>query len=282
VPKRGEQHRVDDQARTAVEKVLASGGLATEVVHKDYGEDLLVQISIDDHVQPARLWVQVKGTRDSSRISRRDGTYSVRVGTGHLLRWARSADPVLLVLWDVSRDCGWWARPKAQVDQFALYMGGHKTQAVRVSSEHELNTRAVRKLAWQFTLEHFTNLIVQADVSGQVAREMAEITGDESHDGGAEARGSSVLAFDVLRLLGVLGEGGVAEDALQKIRNAMGNLAQEGLSDGDALLEQAAILCILGIADERAGLGLPHLLLRSLTIALVRILRATHFQPTGK
>lgn len=282
MPIRSDQHRIDDEARTAVENVFASGGLATEVVQKDYGEDLLIQVSIDDEVQPARSWVQVKGTRNSKRLARRDDTYAVRIETHHLLRWARSADLVLLVLWDVSRNCGWWVPPKAQVDQYALYMNGYATQTVRVPARLRLDKQAVQDLAWQITLEHFSNLIIQANASAQVTAEIAAM--DEEHpnpETTTKHAGATVLKFDVLRLLSAIDENGISKDLLRMMRNSMANMERDPSfpDDRSDLLGPAAMLCLLGLAEKRApGVGLPHGLLGELTDALVPLLAELDFE----
>ncbi len=54
MPTRPLLHETDDQAVASVQKVLSLSGLASEVVHKDYGEDLVVHISIGEQMQPAR------------------------------------------------------------------------------------------------------------------------------------------------------------------------------------------------------------------------------------
>jgi hypothetical protein len=96
MPLRISAHITDDKAVTAVQHALASAGMASEVVHKDYGEDLLVHASLDGSLSPSRFWIQVKGTTSASSKVLANGSTAVHLSVAHLVRWAQSADPVLL------------------------------------------------------------------------------------------------------------------------------------------------------------------------------------------
>src|SRR4051794_2272987 len=103
-------HDVSERAVTAVQRTVAAAGFVSERVQNDYGEDLLVQTHIEGEIDPSRIWIQVKGTEKIARYRRKYG-YAYPFPLGHLKKWSRSADPVVVVLWDVTSDVGWYAYP---------------------------------------------------------------------------------------------------------------------------------------------------------------------------
>ena len=103
MPIRSASHRIADRAVSAVTALCNRIGWACEVVVNDYGEDLLVQPTLADRVDNCRLWIQVKGTEDVARFETASGL-SLPVSFDHAVRWTRSADLVVVALWDVSRD----------------------------------------------------------------------------------------------------------------------------------------------------------------------------------
>ena len=101
MPKRPHSHRVADQAVNRVESIFVNCGCACDRIQHDYGEDLLVQTALNDEVDPLRIFVQVKGTTDIQRFRNKGLAYSLGVPKPLAQRWARSAELVVIVLWDV-------------------------------------------------------------------------------------------------------------------------------------------------------------------------------------
>jgi hypothetical protein len=146
VPKRTVEHVTGDLAREAVASLFSHDGHAVEMVDQDYGEDLVVQIARDGRVEPIRLYVQVKGTRSLSR-HKRGARYTVRVDREHAVRWARTIDLVVLVLWDVTRDEGLWTLPVNQVDELDPRLWIKKGFPFQLADW--LTDEAVGRLAWE-------------------------------------------------------------------------------------------------------------------------------------
>lgn len=111
MPIRSEQHQIADKAVAKVKEVWTSIGATAEEVQKDYGEDLLVQTCLNNKMDASRLWVQVKGVRSAPGTGKPNGRKTIRVRADLALRWARTADVLLLVLWDVENDQGWYCLP---------------------------------------------------------------------------------------------------------------------------------------------------------------------------
>jgi hypothetical protein len=140
-------HRTADQASIAVQAVIADAGFAVEIIHNDYGEDLLVQTSHADEVDASRLWIQVKGTTAMARHRRRFGC-AHPVGFKHAIKWARSSDPVVVVLWDVAASVGYLSHPKAQVEAWHDRTTGAqlKTLSLRCRRDDVFDRDAVLRL----------------------------------------------------------------------------------------------------------------------------------------
>jgi len=120
MPIRPRSHVVDDKAVAAASHVVASAGYAAEVVHKDYGEDLLVQTTLNSEVDPFKIWLQIKGTERISRFRSRNGQISMSVRKAHIERWLRSSEMVIVLLWDISANRGLWCKPSAQHTEWSL------------------------------------------------------------------------------------------------------------------------------------------------------------------
>jgi hypothetical protein len=101
MPRRTSSHAIGDRATAAVQTVVTDAGFVAETIKNDYGEDLLVQTSHAGEIDASRLWLQVKGTSNITKHRRRDDSFTYSVPVGHAIKWARSGDPVHVVLWDV-------------------------------------------------------------------------------------------------------------------------------------------------------------------------------------
>jgi Domain of unknown function (DUF4365) len=266
VPKRTREHVVADRAIAAVVSVIAKAGHAAEAVTNDYGEDLLVQTSHKDRMDSSRLWFQVKGTENISRHRLKSGEMSFSVSFDHAARWARSADLVVVVLWDVERGEGWYALPRRQIDAWQDMTSGSHTATLRFSEDAVLSTEAVNLLAWESRIDHYRMLILHA-------RAIEEETQDQSR-----SLLRIVIALDFMEMLEVVereGEDGVRfrvrEEVISRFLGACFQL--RGECEPDEVVDLAAVWTILSQAYEvSAELGLPGLLAEDMADALVGLL----------
>ena len=171
VPRRTTQHVTADRARTAVEAVIAEAGFAVEVVTNDYGEDLLVQTSHAGQMDASRMWLQVKGTEDSRQYRRATGSFAYSVPIGHAIRWLRSGDLVIVVLWDVVKRTGRYAVVSEEVDEWGSAQAGTPTLLLSFSADHVFNVSAARSLAWQSRIMRYSALFLHAQEVERSARE---------------------------------------------------------------------------------------------------------------
>jgi hypothetical protein len=120
------QHRIGDAAANAVALIWSVTGAAVEHVQQDYGEDLLVQPSVGGRMDPARIWVQVKGTTSERPTPRR-----LRIRNSQLLRWSRTTDLMVIVNWNARHSMGWYAtiEPAGPLVDLVENPQGHSTIA---------------------------------------------------------------------------------------------------------------------------------------------------------
>src|SRR5689334_2501887 len=119
--RRTDSHVVADLALNRVIQICGECGWACEVVHKDYGEDILVQTSYKGVIDHYRIWVQVKGTRNIHRFYSKAHGYSLMVPTQQMLKWVRSKEITVVILWDVESDFGLWTMPGDSTDDWDIY-----------------------------------------------------------------------------------------------------------------------------------------------------------------
>jgi hypothetical protein len=206
---RPKEHVTGDRAISAVREAFEEHGFAVNENRKDYGEDLLVQTHHEGRMDASRLWVQVKGTEDvnsyrTSKKSKKD-RFSLSFPLGTVMRWIRTIDLVIVVLWDVKRKAGWYAVPRRQINEWDVVRSGQKTVTLKFrkspqggpSIYGEFDTKAAYRLGWESRFEHFNLLVLK---TLEVAR--------ERHGGSPtdleERQKLSLIMRDFLRLLGFI------------------------------------------------------------------------------
>jgi hypothetical protein len=148
LPQRPQSHVIGSRAAAAVAKVIADAGFAVETVVNDYGEDLLVQTAHAGQMDASRLWFQVKGTTNISRFRRKDGTLRYSFSFEQVGRWLRSADPVVVVLWDVAQSVGYRAMPMAQINAWERDVHNKRNAVLVFEPVPQFDTEEVRACAW--------------------------------------------------------------------------------------------------------------------------------------
>lgn len=208
MPERPREHDIADRAVTAVRKAFEDNRFAVEEISKDYGEDLLVQTNHEGRMDASRLWVQVKGTEDVSRYrtskKSKKERFSLSVPLDTAMRWIRTIDLVIVVLWDVERDAGWFAVPRRQVDEYSGVMSGQKSVTLSLgkssmggpSNKGEFNTKVANRLGWESRFEHFRMLTVSLL---DIIREKQ----GGSPSAQEEQRKLALIMSELLRLLGL-------------------------------------------------------------------------------
>ncbi|HET7445732.1 MAG TPA: hypothetical protein VFJ57_13855 [Solirubrobacterales bacterium] len=154
--------RTDEDALHAVSDLIADAGPAPEAIASGYGKGLLVQTDHEGQMDASRLWVQVKGTAEIGSHRPNGDGLSLQVPFDDAMRWVRALDLVVVVLWDVVGDVGWYAIPSAQVDPVEGVNEGLKYVTLRFAEEDVLTSEAVDVLVWRARLENHRLLVLGA------------------------------------------------------------------------------------------------------------------------
>lgn len=201
MPKRPNAHVIGDKATAKVQDVCFQCDWANEVVHKDYGDDILVQPSLNGEMDHNRIWIQVKGAEnlEKSFYTLRYG-YSIEVPYDHILKWIRSADLTIVVLWDVGNNWGLWNIPKDAVNTSDLHSLRNGKYRLVFQADAKFDTQQLMKIGWHARIDHYFGLI-SSTVSG------------EKH---ADSKFSSgEIALDFLRLIGIVNNAHLSESTTQ-------------------------------------------------------------------
>lgn len=304
MPERPDEHKIGARAVAAVDKLLKERGFAVDQISEDYGEDLLVQTDHEGRMDASRLWVQVKGTADverhrTSKKSKKE-RFSYSVPMGHAMRWIRTIDLVIVVLWDVERDTGWYAVPRRQIDEWQCKMSGQKEVTLHFGKSSETEPGPVAKgvfspetlsrLAWESRFEHFRLLALS---TLDVRREREGAPSIE----GAESQRLALIMDEFLRLLGLVDpdhsdptELMVKEEVRERIKELYealiyGEMGEPPEDVGDQLRLVAARVILERIAEIDPMLGMPSALLGYTAHALALSVGLARFyageQPAG-
>ncbi|MET8611763.1 DUF4365 domain-containing protein [Streptomyces misionensis] len=194
MPKRTRQHQVASLAVAAVRHVWNSQGAAVDEIKEDYGEDLLVQTCLDERMDPSRIWVQVKGTEsiplDSNRLP------TIYIDAEQVFRWARSADIVVAILWDIVRNVGWYSIPRDEFNPTELHKRRDGKFPLTFAINRPFNIEAAEHLAWSARLSHANRSIQSAEAFLRDARAVDEAT-DVMYFQGLLATLTSDLMIDI-------------------------------------------------------------------------------------
>jgi hypothetical protein len=255
MPKRTSNHIVADIAVAKVQDVLTSCGWTCEVVQKDYGEDLMVQTHYHGRVDPNKIWIQVKGTRDLQKRSK-SSSISITIPIDHVLKWLRSSETVIVVLWDIKRNAGLWTMPKNSLKEWDIIQSEHSSAKLVFDSSAAFDKDAAIKLAWMARLDHYNTLIAKALNDDLLfyrdsSKKKEEIKAYKSR--------VPLLAFDFLRLIGVITNEGIDIGFRRILQNAQKRLGREFPKKSDQdLRNMAGFLAVLISIQRVSSCGVPE------------------------
>ncbi|MEU0667805.1 DUF4365 domain-containing protein [Streptomyces lavendulocolor] len=263
VTRRPKQHQIASLAVASVRRAWNKHGHAVDEIKEDYGEDLLIQTCLDGRMDACKIWVQVKGTATDC-LSTRKSLPKVRVKGQQILRWARSADIVVAVLWDVKNDCGWYVMPQGYFDHVELKERAQDELPLIFSRALPFDDAAVERLAWLARIEHANRSVQQALATLDEAQYMEDEANTNFHYGALAS-----LVFDFSVMIGIgRPEGGFTSDFLEDLADT---LLEHGEQEED--LEKAAREALLisifqMIHFNCAGNGAPLALVSELATAI--------------
>lgn len=246
MPRRPDSHVIADTAVAHVAGVLNDCGWASEVVKQDYGEDLLVQPSLGGVLDHNRIWVQVKGTRNLERFRTRAHGLSLTVSLDQALRWARSAEMVVVVLWDVERKLGLWSIPREALSEWSLIAFQEQRARLSFTEEKVFDVSSAANLGWQGRMDHYAHLLTRALDEDYQSLCYAQECGATEIDSQSRI---PLIAFDFLRRMGVLDENSFSLEFFTHLLECRHIYEHQANSPGDdrsivlmALLRHLAVL----------------------------------------
>jgi Domain of unknown function (DUF4365) len=277
MPYRPIQHQLSAMAVAKVCGIWTSIGAAVEEIQQDYGEDLLVQTCLNGKMDASRIWVQVKGVQRAPRMKNPGGKAQIRVRADQALRWARSADIVVLVLWDVENNVGWYSMPGLSNLHAELIAKDRQNIQLTVHSDNLFDTNAARDVAWVARQEHLAKFVRDMRVS--------EIETQDEPDDGRWAHEAIVEAtVDMMIDLGILkkvpgekldkGRVIVITQAFHELFLAEAGKRVPGNADEiDDFLMEAALVSLLSWGGNITKVGISQPLIPEMLMVLENALR---------
>jgi hypothetical protein len=272
MPNRSHTHVISDRAVSSVMAIINECGFAVETVHHDYGEDLFVQTKLDTQVDPHRIWIQVKGTEDPSRfITKKDGLH-LKISEDHAFRWIRSPELVVVVLWDVRANKGWWSLPSTSLSEWSIRVECNVGPRLPFAENAVFNRAAMERLAWFSRIDHYHGLIVKAEAA------MA----DAAHMGRVHSNRLLLICFDFLRILDIIQDECICHEFLNDYRNCLSKGLPNWDETEDGPVEKGILaLLLLTRINDLCKHGLPISIVENCTQLLYEMLLDTIDLNTG-
>jgi hypothetical protein len=134
---RTREHVVADLAYNHIERrVLRCGYTMHRIVH-DYGLDATIRtFSGDGVLENGAIWVQLKAT-DAVRRLKQSPTFAVRIQRRDVLSWLGELYPVILVLYDATRDQAHWLHVQAELGGGRVFAVAHEGATVTLHVERD-------------------------------------------------------------------------------------------------------------------------------------------------
>lgn len=259
MPKRPNTHVVADKAVSQVSEIITNCGFSCEVVHHDYGEDLMVQTKCNDIVDSNKLWIQVKGSEKLDRFKINDDEMALKISLDHAYKWLRSTDMVIVVIWDVTNKQGFWNSPN-HLSEWKLKENTSQTTILNFKKKNVFDENALIKLSWEARCSHYNLLL-------------ADIKSDEEALDENETRCdvSPLIAIDFIKLLGIIRNNEIDIKYYMIAKKEIKKQMAKGEDFHNAIIS-AAIVLILNTVMVIAKIGMRHLLLQKCSETLAYLI----------
>ncbi|MGW0457207.1 DUF4365 domain-containing protein [Streptomyces tendae] len=266
---RPRNHEIASLAVSAVTREWLRVGAAVDEIKNDYGEDLLIQTSLKGGMDESRIWVQVKGRQTVKKSAKRGTLPALRVPRGHALRWTNTADTVVVVIWDVTQDVGWYTLPQQQFDPFFLLTSQSDSFGLYFHPEDHFDAAAAQRITWISRMRHAAHQLSQARTAER------NYSDREMKDAAQAAHGRAIAAaYGFLMKIDLFTEDVAPPEHFDEwVRNAYVNIEDaDYFSTPETRLDGAIHLALLMHMDTIAPeLGITPVLFEELVQAMGRI-----------
>lgn len=145
--RRTREHVIADLSVNHVERQALLCGFSVERRVHDYGVDLVLLTYTDQGVEESgEILLQVKSTESASTVAK--GRFvSVRIERAHLRAWLAEPMPVILVVYDVSRDRAYWLYVQGAFSGGRRFKAatGSKRVSMRIPATQVLDPNAIAR-----------------------------------------------------------------------------------------------------------------------------------------
>ena len=226
-----------------------------------------------------RIWVQVKGIKNVPTSTKAAGKVAIKIRADLALRWARSADTLVLALWDVTNHVGWYSIPSLiDLGHEELVRKGRETISIQIYFQNEFNDTSANLIIWNARINHLAdfvrNYLWLSQEDGQFSRETA-----------VWAREAIVAAIiDMMINLRMINDEEHSRENLKVDPNfikvifkAMEERNFEPEDNQQEMLGRSMMAAILQQTQKITGNGLPTVLLTEMVLILMAIFEPEFF-----
>lgn len=146
-PRRTREHIQEELSRLHVQMLAAQCGFVAERVEHDYGYDLIL-LTYDEQgeMESAFLYIQLKAVDNLQRLLLSDGqTIAYTVERRHLVLWCTEPMPVILIIYDVREQQGYWVYvQRAFSSLLASLADDQQNVSLRIPTANRLDADAFR------------------------------------------------------------------------------------------------------------------------------------------
>ena len=268
-----EDHKLAHKAITSVSAILSQVGALSEVIKNDYGEDLLVQTSLDGIADNFTLLIQGKGTRHAMN---EEGRIRLSFKIDHLYRWASHGQPVLVCVYcDVDRKI-YAFYPREVVSLWELSVSRRKSKSITLNVDSEFSEESAIKFIWHCRIEYYARMLAwhESKMSWMIDGNGFERRRKRIN------RELNLIAFTFLKESGILVENGELNDKFVRVITNSIRIFLEKRADGLSNVlspDEAIVLALLGRMDDIAkGLGLPSILIERCSSLITSFFQGSH------
>ncbi|UCC80747.1 MAG: DUF4365 domain-containing protein [Candidatus Zixiibacteriota bacterium] len=256
--KRTDTHVISSTALAQIRKIVSKAGFKTEPAKKDDGEDLIINTFCDAKTDAFRILIRVIGTRRLRRYRSKKYGVSIILPADHILKWIRSPETIIVVLWDVEKKSGFWAIPDYEFDTGEIIIEKNNNTRLVFPSRNKFNAAILKRLVWKIRVSHY-NTIVKSAFRDLENPELPEKYRQQKR----------IKIYDIgnlfLNYIGAFSNCGIERDLINGLRS-LKEIIPENL-----LIQSALILAILKKTGDRIGECLPFDLLKACVLAVESI-----------
>ncbi|WP_437646906.1 DUF4365 domain-containing protein [Sorangium sp. So ce362] len=270
MPKRTSSHTTADTAVNQVEALFLAAGCACEKVKQDYGEDLLIQPSQNNNIEPFRIWAQVKGTTGTRSPHKKSDTHSIPIKIAHLLKWLRSPEYTIVILWNTKTNSGLYCVPIMTLNEHQLAKSGREKTKLHFKTAAVLDKNSAKQIVWQARVEYYSNLFIAVETAASVAAKFEDNNDEEDKDSSyrlMQLAGELLLKAEAIEASGVDRHKSVIQFPSNKIiyftakfKKYLSDAVKErddSLS-GEGLITTASMHAVLTWFCHLTNTGVPH------------------------